>query len=364
MRLALLSHHRIVPGEGVSEKLLRTARCWRSLGHEVDLLELPTGGLIDPAEATSGLAAEPPPRFRLGWIARHQSWFTRAARILQSRRPDAIFVRQGLWCPAFERLVKAIPTYFEINSDPVRELKHRSSLASAYWQATWPRLARHARGFVAVTSELVPRGREPDSIVIGNSIEVPSDPPRRNPPSDRPTLAMPIGSPSPWHGIDHAIEIARRIPEARVLLIGAPAIAAPPNVEFLPRVSEPELRALLETCHAGLASLAIARAGLREACPLKSRTMLAAGLPIAYGYVDPDLPDETPFAIRLDIERDGLEVAADAVRSLLQRAVADPTLGLDAWRFAREHLDLRAKERRRLEFIESCTRSKHPAGPS
>lgn len=362
MRLALLSHHRIVPGEGVSEKLLRTARCWRSLGHEVDLLELPTGGLIDPAEATSGLAAEPPPRWRLGWIARHQSWFARAARTLEPRRPDAIFVRQGLWCPAFERLVKSIPTFFEINSDPVRELKYRSRLAATYWQATWPRLARRARGFVAVTSELVPPGRESDSIVIGNSIEVPSDPPRRNPPTDRPTLAMPIGSPSPWHGIDHAIGIAHRIPEARVLLIGAPAIAAPPNVEFLPRVSEPELLTLLEGCHVGLASLAIARAGLREACPLKSRTMLAAGLPIAYGYVDPDLPQPTPFAVRLDIERDGLEVAAESVRSLLRRAMADPALGHEAWRFARERLDLHAKERRRLDFIESAARSTRTTG--
>lgn len=354
MRLALLSHHRIVPGEGVSEKLLRTARCWRSLGHEVDLLELPTGGLVEPAAATSGLENEPPPRLRLGWIARHQSWFARAARTLRARRPDAIFVRQGLWCPAFEGVVKSVPTFFEINSDPVRELKHRSSLASLYWRATWPRLARAARGFTAVTSELVPTHRMSDSVVIGNSIEVSNDPPRRNPPTDRPTLVMPVGSPSPWHGIDHAIEIARRIPEAHFLLIGAPPTAAPPNVEFRTRVSEPELRTVLEGCHAGIASLAIARAGLREACPLKSRTMLAAGLPIAYGYVDPDLPDETPFAIRLDIDRDGLDAAALAVRSLLHRAVADPHLSRDAWRHAREHLDLRAKERRRLEFFESC----------
>ncbi|MEY3023684.1 MAG: hypothetical protein RJA16_510 [Planctomycetota bacterium] len=355
MRLALVSHHRIVPGEGVSEKLLRTARCWSSLGHHVDLLELPTGTLISPVDSFTPSPPERAPRHRLGWIARHQRWFRRAAELLDARRPDAMFIRQGLWCPAFERLVESVPTIFEINSDPIRELQHRSRLAAAYWRRTWPRLERRAAGFTAVTSELVPQSRSTDSLVLANSIEVPDAAPPRASAAEGPIVAMPIGSPSPWHGIDLAIEIARRMPEARFLLIGAPPSPAPTNVEFLPRVSESELRAILARCHAGIASLAIERAGLREACPLKSRTMLAAGLPIVYGYVDPDLPSSSTFAIRLDIARDGLEESARSVRALVQQAFTQPQLGLDAWRFALANLDLRPKEIRRLEFIANRT---------
>ena len=357
MRLALVSHHRIVPGEGVSEKLLRTARCWSSLGHHVDLLELPTGTLISPGDSFTPSPPERAPRHRLGWIVRHQRWFRRAAELLDARRPDAMFIRQGLWCPAFESLVKSVPTFFEINSDPIRELQHRSRLAAAYWRRTWPRLERAAAGFTPVTSELAPANRRSDAMVIGNSIEVPETPPARSAGGERPIVAMPVGSPSPWHGIDRVVEIAKRIPEATFRLIGVPPTTAPANVEFLPRVSEPELLRLLGECHVGIASLAIERAGIREACPLKSRTMLAAGLPIAYGYVDPDVPSDAAFAIRLDLERDGIEAAANSFRALLQQAFDRPELGLEAWRFARANLDLRAKETRRIEFIAHRLRS-------
>ena len=350
MRLALISHHRIVEGEGVSAKLIRTAGCWRRLGHEVALLELPTGRIVElehPGVAT----VEAPPRTRLGWIVRHQRWFSNATSVLRDLRPDAAFIRQGPWCPAFEGLLGRIPTIFEINSDPARELARRSRTAAAYWRWTWPRLAARAAGFNAVTSELLPRGVEIPSMVVANSVEVPATPPTREIPDGPPVVVMPIGSPSAWHGVDRVLRIAQQVPEAIFRLIGAPAETAPANVEFVPRMGEAALRDELSRCRIGLASLAMERAGLREACPLKSRTMIAAGLPIVYGYEDPDLAADTRFAIRIDFARDGLDAAVEAVRSLLETTRRDPGIHDEAWRFARDRLGVGVKEHRRLQFI-------------
>lgn len=357
MRIALISHHRLVEGEGVSQKVLRTARRWIESGHAVDLIELPTGRIVDPNASVPEAVEEPPPRHRLGWLRRHQRWFRHAGVVLDERRPDAVYIRQGPWCPAFEAMVAGVPTIFEINSDPARELAARSAAAAAYWRWTWPRLERRAAGVVAVTSELLPRRRNVPSIVVANAVEVSETPPQRRSPSDRPIVAMPIGSPAPWHGLDHVVEIARRIPEATFRIFGAPSMEAPTNVEFLPRVNEETLRDQLSRCDLGLASLAMERAGLREACPLKSRTMLAMGLPIVHGYDDPDLPDAAPFAVRVDVRRNGLDATAQAIRALMRSARDDASLSHAAWRFAREHLDVRVKEHRRLEFIASVVAS-------
>jgi len=61
------------------------------------------------------------------------------------------------------------------------------------------------------------------------------------------------------------------------------------------RLSLPALREQLAGADIGLASFGLGEAGIREACTLKVREYLAAGVPIYSGHVDAGLPTAFDF---------------------------------------------------------------------
>lgn len=120
-------------------------------------------------------------------------------------------------------------------------------------------------------------------------------------------LAAVLGNAAPWHGLDRLLAGLSAHRGRPVLLHLVGDIEPPgrrgvgPAAELIAhgRLAGAALDAVLSDVHLGIASLAMHRAGLRQACPLKSREYAARGLPFAYAYDDPDLPADLPWCLRL-----------------------------------------------------------------
>ncbi len=121
-------------------------------------------------------------------------------------------------------------------------------------------------------------------------------------------VAVLCGNPAPWHGLDRLMAgmCSYNGPERLVVhLIGqidTPlSVNMPSQVHTVihGRLAGGELDRTLAQMHLGISSLALHRAGLAQACPLKSREFAARGLPFVYAYDDPDIPVELPWCLRL-----------------------------------------------------------------
>ncbi len=349
------------PGRGVPQKVARTVEVWRTLGVEADHLDVATGRLGFDGVASLELE-HPGPLRRAGWVREMERRGRRLQQVLDRERPDIVYTRELVWAPAIESIFRRHRVVVEINSDRAMELRPASRAAAAFWRLTAGRLLRRAAGIVTVTGELGDRlaPANVSRIVLANGAIVPDAPPKRKPDPDRPRVLMLVGGPGAWQGIDRVGALAVAMPEFEFVVcgdLGSWAETLPPSVRRLPPRSGRELRELLAGSAACIGTLALSRKRMTQAWPLKSRTALAAGVPLIYAYDDPDLSGDEPFALRVDDVDEWSSEDLSRIDAFVTRAAHDPGLGLAAWGFARERLDIKAIERRRIVFMESL-----PAG--
>lgn len=344
-------------GRGVPQKVARTVETWRSLGIDADHVEIATARRgVDGIVATE--ASIEAPRTRAGWILEMERRGRRLLDLLDRERPDLVYTRELVWAPAIESMFRRHRVVVEINSDRGAELRSASPAASVFWKWTSGRLLRRAAGIVAVTGELerriAPRGIP--TAVIANAADVPAAPPVRSPSSGRPLVLMLVGGANNWHGVDRVATLAESLPDIEFAVcgdLGRGAADLSPAVTRLPPAHGDDLDRLLARTTVGIGTLALSRKGMVEACPLKSRTMLAAGVPLIYAYDDPQLEGDEPFTLRVadrpEWSGDDLRRIADFVAGVARR----PELADEAWRFARSRMDRAVVERRRLDFMRS-----------
>lgn len=105
---------------------------------------------------------------------------------------------------------------------------------------------------------------------------------------------------APWHGLDRLL-IAMRHSNAKLKLhlVGKiPDILLPmtqdPRIEAHGNLSHEQIKHLSEQCWIGLASFALDRKKMNQACPLKTREYLMFGLPV-YGDYKDIFPENTPY---------------------------------------------------------------------
>ncbi len=344
---------------GVAQKVEATVTCWRSLGVDADFIDLATATIGE-----DGLGGDPGgtrPRFgRAGWVLEMERRGRRLLDVLDRERPDVVYSRELVWSPAIERIAGRHRLVVEINSDRARELASSSRAAEVFWRATAPRIRRRAAGIVAVTGELLERIGPPrvPGIVIPNGTDVPDTAPTRDASTGRarPMFLMVVGRAAPWHGLDRLSMLAEAMPECEFVVCGdlsGEAASIGPAVRLEAPRTGAGLATLLREATVAVGSLAIARNDMLEACPLKSRTCLAAGLPLVYGYVDPALAGDEPFALRLGEADWTSGPPVDRLRRFLQSVLGATDLGRKAWTFARDHLDRSRIEERRLDFLRS-----------
>lgn len=349
MRIACIGRWSETPADPVRAKLHALADEWRARGHEVELFALaPVGyGRAGGGARPGGLAATVRETLRL-------------RRSVRRFAPDVLYVRYGQFVPSLAPLQRAFPTVVEINADDRAEAAVRGRrLINAWTRRT---LLGRARGIVCVSRELARSveglGRPVCVIANGARLDVAPVPASASADGERPLAVFLVGVPMPWHGLDKLVALAHALADWDFAVVGAGAGALPDpppaNVQLHPPMARAAYAPLLARADVGIGSLALHRAGLREASPLKVREYLAHGLPVALAHEDTDLTADDWFVLSLPNEEENVAAAAAALPSFLER--------VRGRRVAREQLAPRvgiaAKEDARLAFMADVARGR------
>jgi glycosyltransferase involved in cell wall biosynthesis len=209
-----------------------------------------------------------------------------------------------------------------------------------------------ARGIVCVTSEIanyelsrLPADHNrraliyPNGVLYDNAGATPED--RRGEDIEVVFVASAFFA---WHGLDRLLSSLHASPTRVTLhLVGAVPDALQDAVRRDRRIvahgvmEPPQVAALVSRCWVGLSSFGLDRKGMTEACTLKVREYLRAGLPVYAGHRDAALPAEFPYFRNGPADIDSIAAYARHSRSVVRSVVADA---------ARPHIDKRLLLRR------------------
>jgi len=339
---------------GVLRKVRSQVLAWLSLGHDARLFlisqddapwpplrDVPLAFVHSPAIWTRPMAAE------------------RVRRELSKWRPDAVYLRQGTYYPAWEKMMSMLPTILEVNSDDLAQSAAVASrLRSNFHTLTRWRLLRGARGFACVTRELAESYSQSGkpTCAIGNGIDlsayefhpVPVSGPLRLVFIASVGRSRPTG---PLDGVDKVVRLARRLPDIEVHVVGprlnAEGLSIPANLISHGLLDRPAYDSVLAEATVGLGALALHRKQMQEASPLKVREYLAFGLPVVIGYSDTDFPEPRSFILHIPNTEDNVESYASEIERF-----AHAWQGKRVLRSEVEHLDVLHKEQERLAFVQ------------
>lgn len=357
MRIAYLGQMADVATEnGISKKIRAQTTHWRNAGHDVRYFSL-----VPTTTAWPGLAPLETDLVERGGPGRRMFRSLELARRVRAWHPDAIYFRFGYHSAGLPALFRAIPTAAEINSDDLAEYPLTLSPAKVwYHRLTRRRVLGAVRGFVTVTHELAERfrtfGRSTE--VIANGIDLAAFAPAP-PPRTEPRLCFIGNTGSPWHGLERIAELATLFPDWSIDVIGwtepqwraATPTTPPPNVRLHGMLPRARYEPLVNAATAAIATLALFRNGMHEACPLKVREYLACGLPVIAAFRDTDIADGADYFLRLPNDASPLAPQRERIAGWLA-----------SWRGRRvprasvAHLDNAAKETRRLAFLTQLAR--------
>ncbi len=361
MRIAYYVHLNYGANGGVFEKIVGQVTTWTELGYAVRLFVFTRMPELAEALKCSSIADLAECEIyrhhgRVSFASRNRA-LSKLMNRIRGWRPDVIYSRMDMWYPAVWRTALRIPLVLEINANELAELKQYSLGNYFYHLCTRGLTLRRARGIVYVSHEIqrapVYRRLRKPGLVLGNGVRMEDAPslPERARDGGNPRLAFIGQAGMPWHGIDRVVAMARAFPDWRFDLIGISADDAgetlPKNVTaWGPMPSSQYRSAILPFCDCGIGSLAMYRARLVEASPLKTREYLALGLPVIIGYSDTDFLSGADFLLQLPNTADNVETNLAAIHDFVGR-----------WRGRRVrrgdvmHLDSAMKERLRSEFF-------------
>jgi hypothetical protein len=351
MRVAYLVHFRGGRETGIYRKVREHVTQWTRLGVEVGLFVGTDRAGFDDWSAIHETR-------RVALLPEHPATTLAAreglSRSLRRWRPDVVYARHGLVYPGLLLVARSAPTVLEINSDDVAEFRLTSASRAAYNRATRSLLLRSAAGFVFVTEELkaspwFARFKKP-SVAIGNGIDLHAFPTLEAPANDDARLVFVGHARSPWHGVDHMIELARCCPSWRFDLVGLgidETTSKPENVTVHGTLLKEQYLSVLRSADVAVGTLALYRNGMTEASPLKVREYLARGIPSIIGYRDTDFPDGAPFLLRVPNDPGGIVRSIAAIEAFVSQSRGNRVPAASI-----AHLDVRVKEERRVTFLE------------
>jgi len=164
---------------------------------------------------------------------------------------------------------------------------------------------RAAQGTIGVTQEIIdeallrahaqdkPQNLYPNGIVFKEFAHI-----------DRRDATVPellfVANFAPWHGLDVLLqEVAKSRADFVLHLVGTiprglDALLQDPRIRVHGKLNHAQITQLSEQCWIGLASFALARKQMKQACPLKAREYWVLGLPV-YGDYEEALPAPMPY---------------------------------------------------------------------
>lgn len=339
------------PASGVGKKILSQISHWGRQGHRVDLVIL-SKNRSWPRQTIDGQ--------RIHLLACDTPWATAASLTAVTTRcaelkPDLIYQRQTLWFPGLESICRYAPSIVEIQTDDLAELPltHKKGLLH--------RVTRHVQlgstvAHVYVTNELqhlphYARCGKP-GLVIANALpDLAACPYQSQNQTDRPRFIFIGTAGMRWHGVDKVVALARLRPQwdFDIVGLGAADIDAvlPDNVTAHGFLPHQDYLAIVQRADIAIATLALHRNDMHEACPLKLREYLALGLPTITAFTDPDLTHAHDFVLQLPNNEDGVCANVERIDNFLA-----------TWRGRRfdtsrvVHINATTKEQQRLAFFE------------
>ena len=347
MRIAYLLERDVSRNDAVVKKTAAQVDCWKRSGHTAKIFALSAGSGVAAALRNSDVDVE-------AW-RRWRDWWTRypmlADRVIRWQ-PDIVYFRFSSYFPALGRLMRAIPTVIEINTNDLAEYSGTMTYkAFAYHRVSRTRLFRFARGLVTVTAELAGyyRAFGKPIEVVPNGMDLDAAPVLPAPNNDQPRLIFLGQGRKPWHGADKVARLAELCPDWNFDLIGDENFGLatrPPNVWVFPFMEADRYQSHLAAADVGLGPLALHRKAMQEASPLKVREYLARGLPTITAYRDLDFPKPVPFLLELPNTEDNVERSRDKIVEFVRQA-----RGTRVSRDAIRHLGFAEKERLRTDFF-------------
>jgi hypothetical protein len=357
LRIAYVVPEFVRHESGVGAKVRQQASAWRGRGCDVATFvarsDEPWHG-----EARIAVVEPVPPTGVRGWIDRERS-LRRVVTDVSAFAPDVVYLRYGPYARSLGRLLRGHRAVIEVNSDDVEEYRLANPLLRAYNRSTRGFMFRPAAGIVFPSGELARRRRfakfSRPSTVVSNGIELAAFPASPPPHNARPRLVFSASTSQPWHGVDKVLRLAELVPDVDIDVVGSVSVSdseLPANVRVHGYLTGPRYRAVIDAADVGLGTLALHRIGMAEASPLKVREYLATGLPCVIAYQDTDFPDAVDFLLVLPNGACNVDENAEVIRGFAQ-----------SWhgrRVPRErvpHIDRAVKERDRLDFLLSLSRS-------
>jgi glycosyltransferase involved in cell wall biosynthesis len=343
---------------GVGHKIQAHLRLWCELGHEARLFLHTPDELALPQTQT--FRFQPGTRLPLlRSLAREAARSSALADLItavEQYRPDAVYLRYGLYALPLSRIFKAAPVFVEINSKDVPEYRMRGPVFYHTNRLTRRLILGPAAGFLPVSRELaeLPENRRfaKPYLVLANGIDLGAVEPLPAPRNPAPRLVI-VGSPGySWHGMDKLFAFAHRFPDLSIDVVGYQpedfAQPAPANMRFHGFVAGEALGNILAQADAAFGTLALHRKDMQESSPLKVREALAHGIPLVIAYHDTDLSGKGfDFVLEMPNTEDNLLEYGERVRQFayaMQGRRVDRTVVAPL-------IDQRIKEQARLGFM-------------
>jgi hypothetical protein len=221
------------------------------------------------------------------------------------------------------------------------------------------RVVRNVAGIVGVTDEirdyqLARAGGTVPGRTVANGTDVHAIPAGGFVPYDGRVLRLALMSSSHavWHGNDRlmaALESYRGSRPIVVDMIGSGSgakgteekVGGAATIRHHGLLHGAALTDVMRHANLGISTLAFFRTGLRQAAVLKTRDYIARGLPVVLGYDDVDLPEDSPFVLR--VPSDDTPLSLDDLFAFAERVSAIPDLTKTMRAFAENVLDWRVK---------------------
>lgn len=334
---------------GIVSRQLALHDAWRRAGHSVALWPLP---------AAVGRSA------RSGWRNFALDLLGTAGLVaaIETSRPDIVVLRHYFPMRPLAAMARRVPTVLEIHNSDLSEF--RATSAVRYAVALFGRKAyfRAMRGALCVSREAA-MAREfatlggPTAVVGNYAMVTPSDRP-----PDVKGICYACGNDAPWQGIDVYLELARRLPSTAFKLLMPRDLLARfkgdassvPNLSLLAGDGA-QFEAEMKSSAGALSTLALHRAGRREAPSLKTRDALALGVPVLVPHEDWQLEQLADPAVW--VRPNAAEDIETLVAVVSQWIRVLPTLRVRPETISELSVDAAAQRRIRLlqDFIKPAT---------
>lgn len=330
----------------ITKHTTRRREEWRALG--VDTEQFLIGD-----DARSGKPA---------WRNLVDDWRMRGSlvRSVAQFNPDVIYVRWLAPIPGLLKLLgRLAPVVLDVHADDLIEVARGSTLRTLFLKAFRAKEIAAAEGATFVVTELSempsfagvrgPRSVFPNASWLTR---------REGSPAGRPRVGISVGSPHPWAGLDRFSQLAASAGADIDWVVVCPSASADavraavgPEISVVATQGEGEYVAELETWSVAFGTLALERAGLRTASPLKARDYLGMGIPTVLPYWDEgvaEISDELLLKLAGPTDAPVERIDPSLIRSFIAKAHGRNLPADVSARAAGAEI-----ERRRVEFLAS-----------